>query len=160
MRGVITYWLRSLSPEVTLCLLLYPTDNVKHFRSINKDYNWSISSVEIVTLFAWSNREISRVSRIHNTTKYIASGSNPDNTRRWPNVGLMLGQRRRRWASVSPTLGQCFVFAGKGNSTISSPWYSRVISGRWQLRPFNTKVSTYDVSSNSVIILTTNKTRK
>ena len=27
-------------------------------------------------------------------------------------VGLMLGQRRRRWADVSPTLGQRLVFAG------------------------------------------------
>ena len=31
--------------------------------------------------------------------------------RRWPSVGLMLGQRRRRWASVSTTLGQRLVFA-------------------------------------------------
>ena len=36
----------------------------------------------------------------------------PTNTRRWPNGGLMLGQRRRRWANISPTLGQRFVFAG------------------------------------------------
>ena len=28
------------------------------------------------------------------------------NTTRWPNVGLMLGQRRRRWANISPTVGQ------------------------------------------------------
>ena len=25
--------------------------------------------------------------------------------RRWPNVGLMLGQRRRRWSNIEPTLG-------------------------------------------------------
>ena len=32
-----------------------------------------------------------------------------DNQERWPNVGLVLGQRRRRWASVvdgGPTSGQ------------------------------------------------------
>ena len=28
------------------------------------------------------------------------------NTKRWPTVGLMLGQRRRRWADISPTVGQ------------------------------------------------------
>ena len=31
---------------------------------------------------------------------------------RWSNVGLVFGQRRRRWANVSPTLGQRIVFAG------------------------------------------------
>ena len=36
----------------------------------------------------------------------------PANTRRWPNVGLTLGQRRRRWANVSPTFDQRLVFAG------------------------------------------------
>ena len=39
----------------------------------------------------------------------------PANTRRWPNVGLTLGQRRRRWADVSPTLGQRLVFAEKND---------------------------------------------
>ena len=34
----------------------------------------------------------------------------PANTRRWPNVWLMLGQRRRRWARNSPPLGQRLVF--------------------------------------------------
>ena len=32
--------------------------------------------------------------------------------RRWPKVGLLLGQRRRRWASCSPTLGQRIMSAG------------------------------------------------
>ena len=38
--------------------------------------------------------------------------SSPDitaNTRRRPNVGLMLGQRRRRWANNKPTLGRRLV---------------------------------------------------
>ena len=38
---------------------------------------------------------------------------NPANTTHWNNVGLMLGQRRRRWANIKPTLFQCVVFAGK-----------------------------------------------
>ena len=36
----------------------------------------------------------------------------PANTRRWPNDGLMLGQRQRRWANIKPTLLQRLVFAG------------------------------------------------
>ena len=31
----------------------------------------------------------------------------PINTRRWPSVGLTLGQRRGRWANIKSTLGQC-----------------------------------------------------
>ena len=34
------------------------------------------------------------------------------NTSRWPNVGLMSGQRRRRWANIKPILGQRLVLAG------------------------------------------------
>ena len=36
----------------------------------------------------------------------------PANTRHWANVGLMLGQRRRRWTNIKPILVQCLVFAG------------------------------------------------
>ena len=32
---------------------------------------------------------------------------------RWPNVGLLLGQRRRRRANSKPKLGQRLMFAGK-----------------------------------------------
>ena len=36
----------------------------------------------------------------------------PANKRCWPNGGLMLRQRLRRWTNVSQTLGQHFLFAG------------------------------------------------
>ena len=36
----------------------------------------------------------------------------PANTRRSPNVGLMLGHRLRRWSNITPTLGERLVFAG------------------------------------------------
>ena len=36
----------------------------------------------------------------------------PSNTRRWANVVLMLGQRRRRWPNIKTTLAQRHVFAG------------------------------------------------
>ena len=35
-----------------------------------------------------------------------------ENTRYWVNVGLLLGQRRRRWPNNKPTLTQCIMFAG------------------------------------------------
>ena len=35
----------------------------------------------------------------------------PENTKRWPNVGLMLVQRLRRWANINPTLGERLVSA-------------------------------------------------
>ena len=37
---------------------------------------------------------------------------------RWVNVGLLLGQRRRRWANSKPTLTQRSMFAGTIRSTI------------------------------------------
>ena len=39
--------------------------------------------------------------------------SDPANRKLWPNVGSMLGQRRRRWLNIEPTLGQCLIFVGK-----------------------------------------------
>ena len=42
---------------------------------------------------------------------YILSGY-PANTRRRPNVGLIFGQCRRRWAYFNQTLCQRLVFAG------------------------------------------------
>ena len=36
----------------------------------------------------------------------------PANTRRSANVGTMLGQRRRRWSNIVPTLAERLVFAG------------------------------------------------
>ena len=38
---------------------------------------------------------------------------NPANTRRWPNVGLLLVHRLRHWPNVETTLGQRLVFAGR-----------------------------------------------
>ena len=38
--------------------------------------------------------------------------SKPANTRRWRNVGLLLGQRLRRWHNNKTTLRQNLVFAG------------------------------------------------
>ena len=32
--------------------------------------------------------------------------------RSWSNVGLLVGQRRRRWANSKPMLGQRLMFAG------------------------------------------------
>ena len=36
----------------------------------------------------------------------------PANKRRLPSAGLMLGQRRWRWANIKPALGEHIVFAG------------------------------------------------
>ena len=37
--------------------------------------------------------------------------------RRWPNAGIMLGQRRRRWPYIKPLLSQRLLFAGITKST-------------------------------------------
>ena len=44
----------------------------------------------------------------------------PANTTRWPIAGLVLVQRRRRWTSISPELGQRVVFAGLASTSISA----------------------------------------
>ena len=44
----------------------------------------------------------------------IKSSLLPANMIGWPNVGLLLGQRRRRWANSKPMLGQPIMSAGLG----------------------------------------------
>ena len=39
--------------------------------------------------------------------------NNPANSGQWLIVGLMLGQRCRRWSSIKPAVGQRIMFAGK-----------------------------------------------
>ena len=42
----------------------------------------------------------------------VCCTSFPANTRRWTNAGLMLAQRRRRWANITPALAQRLVSHG------------------------------------------------
>ena len=52
------------------------------------------------------------------------------NTIHWANAGLMLGHRRRQWASISPALAQCIVLAGvcggknSWHCTLDHCWWS------------------------------------
>ena len=59
-------------------------------------------------------------------------GGSQENMRRWPNVGLLLKQRRRQWANSKPMLGQRLMFAGRGEirkwQTISQAWWNWLIS--------------------------------
>ena len=45
--------------------------------------------------------------------KWFSWLTNPANTGHSPNNVSMLGQRRRRWANIETTLGECPVFPGK-----------------------------------------------
>ena len=45
----------------------------------------------------------------------------PANTRRWPNAGLLLAHRLRRWTNNSPALGQRIVFAGDPRAPAQRP---------------------------------------
>ena len=49
------------------------------------------------------------------TTPCVSSGL-PANTRRSLDVGLVVGQRRRRWATTKPTLVEHLVFLGSHSS--------------------------------------------
>ena len=67
-----------------------------------RSFNWINIESDNATGGTW-NKTITICICIQNT---------PANTRRSPDVGTTLGQRRRRWPNVVPTLGKCFVFAG------------------------------------------------
>ena len=43
--------------------------------------------------------------------------ADPENMRRWPNVGLLLAHRLRGWPNNKPTLAERLTFAGNGPMT-------------------------------------------
>ena len=47
------------------------------------------------------------------TAHTVGTMTHPANRRRWHNAGLLLGQRRRRWANGEPALDQRLMFAGQ-----------------------------------------------
>ena len=55
----------------------------------------------------------------------------PANTIHWNNVGLMLGQRRRRWFNVKTTLFQCIVFPGLTGQWVSEHVSLAIINRLW-----------------------------
>ena len=61
--------------------------------------------------FEWKNTTSYKLFKEGELTTIIFRNI-PANMRHWPNVGLLLGQRRRRWANSNPTLGQRLMFAG------------------------------------------------
>ena len=61
----------------------------------------------------------------YDTTAITECGANiatPENTEREPNAGVLLAQRRRRWASITPALDECPFLQG---STCLSPTAAR-----------------------------------
>ena len=60
-------------------------------------------------------------------------GSNPENKRHWPNVGLMLGQRRRQRTHINLTLGQ-LCWGIKWNKKVKSSIFSQIWISFTQLK--------------------------
>ena len=65
------------------------------------------------------------------------------NKRSWPNVVLMLAQRRRRWANISTTFGQRHVFAGHGQlpKARQAQW-DRLLMTAWPRRNIQKAIAT------------------
>ena len=66
--------------------------------------NGSLSILVKILLYCQRVRSINE--------KKILSFSGPCKMRSSSNVGLMFGQRRRRWPNIKPTSGVCFVLTG------------------------------------------------
>ena len=68
--------------------------------------------------------------------------------RRWPNVGLLLAHRQRRWTSSKPTLGQRILFAGLGIETIGPALV------HWDLRRIDEKIINEKIQVTIIIMST------
>ena len=81
----------------------------RHFWRISLSHAISPFSAITDPAGAWQQREILSGRRQPQICPPIYH--TPANERHWNNVGLMLGQRLRRWPNIKPTLFQCVVFA-------------------------------------------------
>ena len=60
----------------------------------------------------WLNHDWSLVLEAYFVSEEMGEGWGDKGMRCWANVGLMLAQRRRRWANIKPASAQRLVFAG------------------------------------------------
>ena len=68
-----------------------------------------LSSIEVETYCFTSHRSVVRpISFVY--VRSLRLSCRRSNTRCWPNAGLLLAHRLRRWANISPVLGYCVVF--------------------------------------------------
>ena len=77
-----------------------------------KVLKWNVGKMLLIVIdhidlgpYYGTSYDISWDSDWSRSSRYI-----PANTTHWNNIGLMLGQRRRRWAKIKPTLFQWVVF--------------------------------------------------
>ena len=77
-----------------------------HARFLWKDSQQLFSLITIgwMTIWAWHDLSVPGIRASWVSTRR--------STRRRPNVELLLGQRRRRWPNINPTLGRRLVFPG------------------------------------------------
>ena len=104
-------WLWSQSQAIRLL-----EDLDQHFRDYRvypANTKHSICTTSAHRLRCWSSIvQMLCKCFVFSGNKHTALCGFPANTTRWSNVGLMLAQRRRRWASISPALDQRVLLAG------------------------------------------------
>ena len=59
----------------------------------------------------------------------ITNHNNPANTKRWPDVGLLLAHRLCRWTNIKTTLIKRLVFAGNNVHLLSADHDCNLFSG-------------------------------
>ena len=109
------YKIANMKRRPTVCLLL--VHRMRHWPSIKQAYPlkhetlnhcWFDVGPPFTTLAQYKANigPMSRGSMHHNgrVSEGIYLVWSAPNTRRGPNVGVMLGQRRRRWPNITPTL--------------------------------------------------------
>ena len=106
-------FLHSLESVLTLRRTLVRLHNPAFELCQNQRFTVIGLSIEVPTRWQrpWSGITHRRQWRY--TQSYCVNrGCRPADTRRWPNIGSLLGQRRRRSPTINPTLGQRLCLLG------------------------------------------------
>ena len=107
-----------VSDRLSCCIFIKPI-NVKQMVHVNNAGIHCVVWVVLTTVQAVTSdlhwpltSSYTQYTNIPNRQVLFPEGCVPRNTRRWNNVGLMMAQRRRRWANIKPTLAQRLMFSG------------------------------------------------
>ena len=66
--------------------------------------------------------------------------------------GIVLGQRRRQWANITPAFGRHLVVSGVVGHHFTLVFEGRICHfAEWEIRPFNTRVTTKDVREEHIV---------
>ena len=101
----------NINTALVECTIFIEHMYLKSIRDYGSEYDGCNFSIFIYQVIWYRLTQTSGLTVRPDAARCI-SGTIPANTKRWPNVGIMLDERCRRWDNIKPAFVQRLVLAG------------------------------------------------